>query len=139
MNQIFLLGRLTRDPEVRYTTTGKVVASFVIAVDRPYTNQAGEREADFINCVVWGKQAELIGNSVTKGQRLMVEGRLQIRAYDGKDGQKRWITEVIVNNFEFVEKKSEASKGAGHYSQAEGYEPVSQAGPTVPFDAEIPF
>ena len=69
MNKIILMGRLTRDPEVRYTTTGKVVCQFTLAVDRPFTNQDGQREADFINIVVWGKIAELCGNSLTKGQR----------------------------------------------------------------------
>lgn len=120
MNSIFLLGRLTKDPEVRYTTTGRVAASFTLAVDRPFTNQAGEREADFINCVIWGKPAETLGNTVSKGQRLMVEGRLQIRAYDGKDGQKRWMTEVIVNNFEYIERKAQSAQ-AGNY-QANGYQ-----------------
>ena len=94
MNKIILLGRLTRDPEVRYTPTGKVVCQFTLAVDRPFANQEGQREADFIPVVIWGKQAETCGNSLTKGQRALVEGRLQIRSYDGKDGNKRWITEV---------------------------------------------
>ena len=85
MNKIILMGRLTRDPEVRYTTTGKVVCQFTLAVDRPFTNQDGQREADFINIVVWGKIAELCGNSLMKGQRALVDGRLQIRNYDGKE------------------------------------------------------
>lgn len=84
MNKIILMGRLTRDPEVRYTTTGKVVCQFTLAVDRPFTNQDGQREADFINIVVWGKIAELCGNSLTKGQRALVDGRLQLRSYDAK-------------------------------------------------------
>lgn len=77
MNQVFLLGRLTRDPEVRYTSTGKVVCSIYLAVDRPFANQNGEREADFIPVVIWGKQGELIGNNVYKGQRF---SRRQITA-----------------------------------------------------------
>lgn len=84
MNKIILMGRLTRDPEVRYTTTGKVVCQFTLAVERPFTNQDGQREADFINIVVWGKIAELCGNSLTKGQRALVDGRLQLRSYDAK-------------------------------------------------------
>ena len=95
MNRIILLGRLTRDPEVRYTQTGKVVCQFTLAVDRPFANQDGQREADFIPVVIWGKQAETCGNSLTKGQRVLVEGRLQIRSYDAKDGSKRYVTEVI--------------------------------------------
>lgn len=138
MNVVFLLGRLTKDPEVRYTPSGKVVASFVLAVDRPFVNPQGEREADFINCNMWGKQAEVIGNTVSKGQRLMVEGRLQIRSFDGKDGQKHWFTEVLVANFEYVERKS-ASAPASSNSQTQQHNQPYQAGPTVPDDTEIPF
>ena len=107
MNKIILMGRLVRDPEVRYTQTGKVVCQFTIAVDRPFSNQEGQREADFIPIIVWGKQAELCGNSLTKGQRVLVEGRLQIRSYDAKDGSKRWVTEVIANSFEFIERRGD--------------------------------
>lgn len=107
MNRIILLGRLTKDPEVRYTNTGKVVCQFTLAVDRPFANQEGQREADFIPVVIWGKQAETCGNSLTKGQRALVEGRLQIRSYDGKDGNKHWVTEVIADRFEFIERKSD--------------------------------
>lgn len=90
MNRIMLLGRLTKDPEIRYTPSGACVAQFTLAVDRPYTKD-GSREADFIPCVTWGKTSETIGNYVHKGQRLLVEGRLQIRSYDAKDGSKRWV------------------------------------------------
>lgn len=123
------MGRLVRDPEVRYTQTGKVVCQFTLAVDRPFANQEGQREADFIPVIVWGKQAELCGNSLTKGQRLLVEGRLQIRSYDAKDGSKRYVTEVIGNSFEFIERKA----AAGDSSNMESF------GSSVPFDEEIPF
>ena len=99
--RLVLLGRLTKDPEIRYTPSGACVAQFTLAVDRPYTKD-GSREADFIPCVTWGKTSETIGNYVHKGQRLLVEGRLQIRSYDAKDGSKRWVTEVIVNHAEFI-------------------------------------
>ncbi|MCD8198640.1 MAG: single-stranded DNA-binding protein [Phascolarctobacterium sp.] len=137
MNRVILLGRLTRDPEVRYTQTGKVVCQFTLAVDRQFSNQEGQREADFIPVVVWGKTAELCGNHLTKGQRALVEGRLQIRSYEAKDGTKRWVTEVIANNFEFVE-----PKGSGSGSQASADGPKSEMdsfGAQVPFDEEIPF
>ena len=88
MNKIILLGRLTKDPEVRYTSTSKVVAQFTLAVDRPYSKDK-QREADFIPVVIWGKQAEICGNYLSKGQRVLVEGRLQIRKYEAKDGQNR--------------------------------------------------
>lgn len=107
------MGRITKNVEIRYTPSQKVVAQFVLAVDRPYLNKAGKREADFIPCVLWGKGAELVGNSCAKGHRLLVEGRLQIRSYDGKDGQKHWVTEVICNNFEFVEKREQPKTMAG--------------------------
>ena len=106
MNKIILMGRLTRDPEVRVTPSEKTVCTFTLAVDRQFANQSGEREADFINIVVWGKAAELCGNSLSKGNRLLVEGRLQLRNYVGKDGNKRYVTEVIANSVEFVERKS---------------------------------
>ena len=142
MNRIILLGRLTKDPEVRYTNTGKVVCQFTWAVDRPFANQEGQREADFIPVVIWGKQAETCGNSLTKGQRALVEGRLQIRSYDGKDGNKHWITEVIADRFEFIERKSDFAARSGAPAapkapvQGAGMESFGQA---VPFDEEIPF
>ena len=107
-NHITILGRITKDVAVRYTPSQKVVASFTLAVDRPFLYQQGQREADFIPVVVWGKAAELVGNSCGKGQRLLVEGRLQIRNFDAKDGTKHWVTEVIASNVEFIERISEA-------------------------------
>ena len=107
-NHITILGRVTKQVDVRYTPSSKVVCSFTLAVDRPFLNQDGKREADFIPVVVWGKAAELCGNSLAKGHRLLVEGRLQIRNFDAKDGTKHWVTEVIASNVEFIEKKSEA-------------------------------
>lgn len=113
MNKVILMGRLTKEPEIRYTQSQKCVAQFTLAVDRPFTAENGKKEADFINCVLWGKGAELIGNSCQKGHRLLVEGRLQIRSFDGKDGQKHWVTEVICNNFEFVEKREQPKNMVG--------------------------
>lgn len=107
MNKVVLLGRLTKDPDVKYTQTGKVVTQFTLAVNRPFKDADGKSEADFIPIVVWGKIAELCGNSCHKGHRLLLEGRLQIRNYDAKDGTKRWVTEIIVNNVEFIERRSD--------------------------------
>ena len=95
MNRIILLGRLVKDPDVKVTTSGKTVCAFTLAVDRPFAGKDGKREADFINIQTWNKTAETVGNYVSKGQRLLVEGRLQIRSYDGKDSQKHYATEVI--------------------------------------------
>lgn len=134
MNKIILLGRLVRDPEVRYTNTGKVVCQFTLAVDRPFSNQDGQREADFIPVVIWGKQAEICGNSFGKGQRVLVEGRLQTRTYDAKDGTKRYVTEVIADHFEFIEKKDRSEQGEN--KEAQGF---NSFGSAKPFDEEIPF
>lgn len=113
MNKVILLGRLTKDPEVRYTQAGKVVCQFTLAVDRPFSNQEGQKEADFIPVVIWGKSAETLGNTVRKGQKLLVEGRMQIRSYEGKDGSKRYVTEVVADRFEYVEsRKDDAGQGS---------------------------
>lgn len=106
MNTVQLVGRLTRDVELRYTTSGTPVGSFTIAVNRNFTNQQGEREADFINCVIWRKAAENLANFTRKGSLIGVEGRLQVRHYENQQGQRVYVTEVIVNNFEFLESKS---------------------------------
>lgn len=106
MNKIILLGRLTADPEIKYTQNEKCVAQFTLAVNRPFAGADGKSEADFINIVAWNKTAELIGNYVHKGQRLLVEGRLQIRNYTAQDGSKRYVTEVIADRVEFVETKA---------------------------------
>lgn len=132
MNKIILLGRLVKDVDVRYTQSSKVVCTFTIAVDRPF-NKDGQKEADFIPVVLWGKQAEVAGNSLQKGHRVLVEGRLQIRSYDDNDGNKRYVTEVIGNSFEFIEKKTDNS--ASDFGSAFG----TPAPEVIPFDEEIPF
>mgnify|MGYP004471921101 CR=1 FL=1 len=137
MNKIILLGRLTKDPEVRYTQSGKVVTQFTLAVDRPFAAADGKKEADFIPVVIWGKSAELAGNSLGKGQRVLVEGRVQIRNYDANDGSKRWVTEVIADRFEFVERKADAQP-AQPAQQPKRAEDWTTMGSQV-FDEEIPF
>lgn len=102
MNKISLIGRLGRDPEVKQTTNGKAVATFTLAVDRRFKNASGQKEADWVNIVAWDKSAELIGQYVKKGDQIGVVGRLQIRNYDGTDGQKRYVTEVICEEFDFI-------------------------------------
>jgi single-strand DNA-binding protein len=133
MNKAILMGRLTKDPDVKYTQTGKVVTQFTLAVDRPFKDANGNKETDFIPVVVWGKAAELVGNSCQKGHRLLVDGRLQIRSYDAKDGTKRWVTEIIANGVEFVERKSDKGGTSGDKSEFE------QFGHAVPFDEDNPF
>lgn len=135
MNKIILLGRLVRDPEVYITGTEKTICTFTLAVDRPFASKDGQREADFINVVVWGKTAELCGNSLAKGQRLLIEGRLQIRSYVGKDEAKHYVTEVIADRVEFIEKK-ETTMGSTYKNNAEhSFESMG----TTMGEEEIPF
>lgn len=112
MNKVILIGRLTRDPEMRTTTSGAVTTSFSLAVQRNFTNANGEREADFINCVAWRKQAENIAKYCTKGSQVAVEGRIQTRSYDAQDGTKRYVTEVIADNVTFLGSKGQSSSFA---------------------------
>ena len=110
MNKVILVGRLTRDPELKHTPNGTATTNFTLAVDRPFKNQQGEREADFIDCVAWRKLAETIANNLKKGKLIATEGRLQKRSYEAKDGGKRWVTEVVVDNVQFLEKKDYAEE-----------------------------
>ncbi|MDR1192566.1 MAG: single-stranded DNA-binding protein [Peptococcaceae bacterium] len=112
LNRVILIGRLTRDPELKYTTpNGTAVATFTLAVDRSRPNAQGEREADFIPIVVWQKQAETCANYLGKGRLVAVDGRMQVRTYEGKDGQRRWTTEVVAENVRFLDKKGESKSG----------------------------
>lgn len=128
LNRIVLIGRLTKDPELRYTPNGKAVVGFTLAVDRPFKNQRGEKEADFINIVVWGTQAENCANYLNKGKLAAVDGRLQIRSYDGQDGQHRWITEVVADTVRFLSPKDNGGGYGGGFMGGE-----------LPPDDDIPF
>lgn len=119
MNIAVLQGRLTKDVEVRYTDTGKVVANFTLAIDRPFVKEGGQREADFIPIVLWNKTAEVAGNNVHKGDRLLVEGRIQVRNYTDKNGVKRYITEVVGDRIEFIEYKQKNADTANMESFGE--------------------
>lgn len=103
INNVVLVGRLTKDPDLRYTNTGLAVATFTLAVNRNFTNQSGNREADFINCVIWRKQAENLANFAKKGSLVGITGRIQTRNYDNQQGQKVFVTEVLVENFQMLE------------------------------------
>ena len=106
MNKVILIGRLTRDPELRYTGNNTPVTTFSLAVNRPFTNQNGEREVDFINCIVWRKLAETVKNYLSQGSQVAVEGRIQTRRYQNNKGESKYITEILVENIEFLESKS---------------------------------
>lgn len=105
MNNANLVGRLTRPIDLRYTQTGIAYGSFTLAVTRKYKNKDGEREADFINCVIWKKGAELLANYTQKGSLIGVNGPIQTRSYDNKQGQRVYVTEVLVENFDFLESR----------------------------------
>lgn len=137
MNKIILLGRLTREPEVKVTSSDKTTTTFGLAVDRPFKNRDGKTEADFINIVTWNKTAEVAGNYLHKGERCLVEGRLQIRSYEGKDGQKHYVTEVIADRVEFIEKRN--SSGAQTATPKEDAGPMGSFGSEMSFDEEVPF
>ena len=121
MNKVILIGRLTRDPELRTIANGTPTATFSLAVDRNFTNQQGEREADFINCVAFNKQAENLCRFIKKGGQVGVEGKLQTRRYTAQDGSNRVATEVICDNIHFLEPKN-ASNQAGGYNDYSSYE-----------------
>ena len=114
MNKVILMGRLARDPETRYTTTGKAVASFSLAVNRRFSRNNNDQQptADFIPIIAWDKLADFCGKYLIKGSQILVEGRLQIRSYDDQNGNKRYITEVVANEIEFCGSKQQREGGA---------------------------
>ncbi|KIY22889.1 MULTISPECIES: single-stranded DNA-binding protein [Mesobacillus] len=109
MNRVVLVGRLTKDPELRFTPNGVAVATFTLAVNRSFTNQQGEREADFIQCVVWRRPAENVANFLKKGNLAGVDGRIQTRSYEGQDGKRVYVTEVQAESVQFLEPKGQSS------------------------------
>jgi single-strand DNA-binding protein len=132
MNRVLLVGRLTKDPELRYTPSGVAVATFTLAVNRTFTNQQGEREADFINCVVWRKPAENVANYLKKGSLAGVDGRLQTRSYEGQDGKRVYVTEVVADSVQFLESRGSNNEQRGSFNpqpQGFGYGDQSQQNP----------
>ncbi|MCL6650485.1 MAG: single-stranded DNA-binding protein [Chloroflexi bacterium] len=129
LNRVILIGRLTRDPELRYVPSGQPVASFTLAVDRPFTNQAGERETDFIDIVAWRKLADQVSQHLSKGRLVAVEGRLQIRSYETQDGQKRKVAEVVADAVRFLDRKAAQAATAPEPAAAD-FEPEEE---DVPF------
>ena len=134
MNKCFMTGNLTKDPEVRSTGSGKSVCSFTIAVNRRFTNQAGEKVTDFFPIVVWGKQAEACGKYLSKGSKVAVVGELQTRTYDAKDGSKRYVTEIVADEVEFLTPKS-----SGEQRGYESQDALSQQGFQDIEDDDLPF
>lgn len=120
MNRVVLVGRLTKDPELRYTPNGVPVATFTLAVNRTFTNQQGERETDFINCVVWRRQAENAANYLKKGNLAGVDGRIQTRNYEAQDGRRVYVTEVLAESVQFLEPKNSRMDSDEHYGAPKG-------------------
>ena len=136
MNKVILMGRLTKDVELRYTQTGKAVATFNLAVDRKKGENANGPTADFIPCVAWDKLAEIAGNYLAKGRQALVEGHMQVRNYDAQDGSKRYVTEVITEKLELIGNNGGNAGGSNKNSQQGGN---SFGGTPVPSDEDIPF
>jgi single-strand DNA-binding protein len=116
LNRVVLVGRLTKDPDLRYTPSGVAVATFTLAVNRAFTNQQGEREADFINCVIWRKQAENVANFLKKGSLAGVDGRLQSRSYEDQSGKRVYVTEVVAESVQFLEPKGASGGGNNNFN-----------------------
>lgn len=114
MNVITLVGRTTKDVDLRYTSSGKAVGTFNIAVNRQFKGSSGEKEVDFINCVIWDKSAENFANFVRKGYQVAINGRLQVRTYENNNGEKVWVTEVVVTNFTLLAQKNSDTSDIGN-------------------------
>ncbi len=119
LNKVVLIGRLTRDPDMRFTQSQRAVCSFNLAVNRSFTTQGGEREADFINIVSWGKTAENVSKYLNKGSLVAVDGRIQTRNYDNAQGQRVYVTEVVAENVTFLESKNSSNSSAQNYGFTE--------------------
>lgn len=134
LNRIVLVGRLTKDCDLRYTTSGHATAKFTLAVDRGYTNQQGERETDFIFISVWRGLAENCAKYTSKGSLVALEGRLQVSSYDNQEGRKVWTTEVVADNVRFLDTKKKDE-------QVQGDDPFQKIGKPINLDDEqdLPF
>ncbi|WP_413627709.1 single-stranded DNA-binding protein [Fructilactobacillus vespulae] len=137
INTTVLTGRLTRDVELRYTQKGDTNGTFTLAVDRRFKNANGDREADFVNCVIWRKSAENLANFVGKGSLIGVEGRLQTRNYENKQGQRVFVTEVVVENFTLLDTRADSSNRTGYQNNQSS--PFSGGDQIDVSEEELPF
>ncbi len=134
LNQVVLIGRLTHDPELRYTAgSGVPVTTFTLAVDRPFTNQQGEREADFIKIVTWRKQAENCANYLKKGSQCAASGRLQIRSFDDSQGVRRKVAEVVANDVRFLDRPRRSEQSSPEEAPGGDVDDLEVSGDDVPF------
>jgi len=127
MNKVILIGRLCADPEIRYTQNQKPVATYRLAVDRQY-KQDGQPATDFLNCVAWNRSAEFVSKNLVKGTKVAIEGRIQTRTYEDKDGKKVYVTEIVVDHHEFCERRATASDNTD-----QGYSEMVDAEEGLPF------
>ena len=141
INNVVLVGRLVRDPELRYTPNNQAVATFSLAVNRPFKNQNGEREADFINCVIWRQQAENLANWAKKGALIGITGRIQTRSYENQQGQRVYVTEVVADSFQLLESREDREGGQSQgYSQPDlSRQEQMNANPMDISDDDLPF
>ncbi|WP_088104774.1 single-stranded DNA-binding protein [Halalkalibacter urbisdiaboli] len=142
LNRVVLVGRLTRDPELKYTPNGVAVANFTLAVNRTFSNGNGEREADFINCVIWRKPAENVANYLRKGSLAGVDGRIQTRSYDNNEGKRVFITEGVADSVQFLEpRNSQGNNENSSQGQQSNYnDPFANDGKPIDIsDDDLPF
>ena len=139
MNSICLVGRLTKDAELRYTPSNVAVATFALAVKRTFKNENGEREADFINCVMWRQQAENLANWAKKGALIGITGRIQTRSYDNQQGQRVYVTEVVAEQFQLLESKGQGNQTQQRQAQQEKPDFSRQGAPLDISDDDLPF
>lgn len=140
LNRVVLTGHLTKDPELKVTQSGLSVVQFVIGVQRQFARKDGEREADFISCVAWRKTAENIAKYFKKGQLIGVDGRIQTRSYDDKNGQRVYVTEVVVDNFAFLSsKQGQGNQSSSPRPNTTVQDPFAGAGSVDITDDDLPF
>lgn len=145
INNVVLVGRMTRDAELRYTPQNQAVATFTLAVNRNFKNQSGEREADFINVVIWRQQAENLANWAKKGALIGITGRIQTRNYDNQQGQRVYVTEVVADGFQLLESRAtrEGQSSGGSSNQAPNFSrdesPFGNSNPMDISDDDLPF
>ncbi|MEK5089089.1 MULTISPECIES: single-stranded DNA-binding protein [Paenibacillus] len=140
LNRVILIGRLTKDPELRYTPGGVATCSFTLAVDRPFTSQGGEREADFLPIVTWRQLAETCANYLKKGRLTAVEGRVQVRNYENNEGKRVYVTEIVVDNVRFLESSRNDSAGRQQAGTKNNNDPFSDDGKPIDIaDGDLPF
>lgn len=129
INRVVLVGRLTKEPELKYTQSGVAVCRFTLAVNRTFTNAKGEREADFVNCVSWRKQAENMANFLKKGSLAGIDGRIQTSNFEGKDGNRVFMTEVVADSVQFLDTRSSADKQQEGAQQTNGKQYAPKGSP----------